>query len=156
MRNQFLLMSTQLKMTSPIKFFCQEHILGKDSRSKRVSSLGNWEVVLKCQICDNGRLKSDQASKWDLWACAEDKKGFCFNFKMLLMKFCSEFAGIIKKVILFFISHRYKEFNPAETSEISEFWWLYSTSHKKISPKYLLVGFSQILYIDLGFQPHQI
>ena len=55
--------------------------------------------------------------------------------------FAHNFAGIIKKVILFFKSHRYKEFNPAETSEISEFWWLYSTSHKKISPKYLLVGF---------------
>ena len=51
-------------------------------------------------------------------------------------------SGIIKKVALFFNSYRYKKFSPAETSKISEFRWLYSTSYKKISPKNLLVGFS--------------
>ena len=56
-------------------------------------------------------------------------------------------SGIVKKVILFFKSYRYKKFSPAETSEILEFWWLYSTSHKQMSPKCLLVGFSHdILY----------
>ena len=56
-------------------------------------------------------------------------------------------SGIVKKVILFFKSYRYKKFSPAETSEISEFWWLYSTSHKQMSPKCLLVGFPHdILY----------
>ena len=31
-------------------------------------------------------------------------------------------SGIIKKIILFFKSYKYKKFSPAETSEISEFW----------------------------------
>ena len=31
-------------------------------------------------------------------------------------------SGIVKKVILFFKSYRYKKFSPAETSEIPEFW----------------------------------
>ena len=65
-------------------------------------------------------------------------------------------SGIIIKVVLFYKNYRYKKFSPAETSKISEFRWLYWTSHKKISTKYLLVGFHRIFPIDLGFQPHQI
>ena len=99
---------------------------------------------MKCHICDDWYLKSDQASKWDIWSCAEVQRVSVLILKCSWGNFAQNFAGIVKKVIIiiFFKSHFYKEFNPTETSEISEFRWLYSTSHKKNSPKYLLVGFS--------------
>ena len=132
-------------MTSPINFFCQGDtqesfkvtaFLQLEKLRSRFKMPNMWQLVSKVWL----------TFKWDICACAEDTKGFYFNLKMFLRKFClnlnvSSGCGILTKV-LFFKNYRYKKFSPAETSKISEFRWLYSTSHKIISPKYLLVGFS--------------
>ena len=55
--------------------------------------------------------------------------GFRFNVPETILFMGPKFhldttygSEIEKKVVLFFKNYRYKEFNPAETSEILEFW----------------------------------
>ena len=65
-------------------------------------------------------------------------------------------SGIIKKVILFFKSYRYKKFNPTETSEVRNFGYFTHLAIKKFPQSIFWWGFHTIFYIELGFQPHQI